>query len=455
MKKFFLLIITGSICTSLLQAQSIEGKPTLKDPKTDNSVKQASLFGITFSGYVNTDIFFDTRQTVVARDGQWLFYPDCVRLDPEGKDINARGTYNILSIQTRISGNITGPDIFNAKTSGLIEGEFYGNANASINTFRLRHAFVKLNWTKTELLFGQYWHPLFVAACFPEVVSLNTGAPFLVFSRNPQVRITQQLGKFKLLLAAISQLDATSTGPDGPSSKYLRNSVVPELAFQFQYSSKNEVNKTEFLIGASLDFLTLTPRLETDVVTKPAYDTVINNLIVHHDAVIVNYKTNSQATSLIANFFAKLKLAKVTMKIGGVYGGDCYAMNLIGGYAVKSVTNPEKGIVDYTNINTASAWADLKTNGTTWQTGIYGGFSKNLGADPDNIDVKKMYSRGANIDYLYRVAPRFVLTVKKIKIASELDYTVAAYGITTGKGLVSDSQEVVNLRILLGVYYYF
>ena len=45
--------------------------------------------------------------------------------------------------------------------------------------------------------------------------------------------------------------------------------------------------------------------------------------------------------------------------------------------------------------------------------------------------------------------------VSKLKIASELDYTVAAYGTTTGKGLVSNSSEVGNLRILLGVYYYF
>jgi hypothetical protein len=126
---------------------------------------------------------------------------------------------------------------------------------------------------------------------------------------------------------------------------------------------------------------------------------------------------------------------------------------MIGGYAVKSILDPVRGIVDYATIRTASVWADFKTNGLKWSTGIFGGFSKNLGTGTEVAGP--YYSRGANIDYLYRVAPRLILTVSKLKIATEIDYTVAAYGKTTGKALVSDSKEVGNLRILLGVYYYF
>ncbi|MCX6265920.1 MAG: hypothetical protein NTW16_00985, partial [Bacteroidetes bacterium] len=410
-------------------------------------------FGIRFSGYVGTDVFFDTRQTYMARDGEWLFCPENVKPDPDGNDLNAKGSYNILSIQTRVSGIITGPDVFKAKTSGLIEGEFFGNINVNINTFRLRHAFVKLTWPKTALLIGQTWHPLFVPECSPETVSLNTGAPFLVFTRNPQVRITRNLGNLRVLLAAISQVDAVSSGPDGPSPKYLRNSILPEWSFQLQYMISNPEKKSEFLIGASVDFLMLTPRLGTEVVAKPAYDTFTDSLVVHHDAVIVNYKTTEKSTALTFNLFAKLKLPSVTIKTGGVYGGNCYAFNMIGGYAVKSTLDPLKGIVDYTTIISSSVWADIKTNGPKWSAGIFGGYSKNLGAGTEVTGP--YYSRGANIDYLYRVAPRLVLTLNKFKIASELDYTVAAYGKTTAKGMVSDSKEVGNLRILMGVYYYF
>ncbi|MCX6304494.1 MAG: hypothetical protein NT040_05965 [Bacteroidetes bacterium] len=475
MKHLLFITLSFFLGTFQLLAQNPAPKTEPGAKQDAAEAKKAPLFGIHFSGYVNTDIFFDTRQTVMAREGQWLFYPEKMKLDPDGKDINAKGTYNILSIQTRVSGNITGPDIFNAKTSGLIEGEFYGNINVNINSFRLRHAFVKLNWAKTELLLGQTWHPLYVPACTPEPVSLNAGAPFVIFTRNPQVRVTRQLGNFKLLLAAVSQVDATSTGPDGPSPKYLRNSIVPELAFQVQYGLINAERKTEFMIGASVDYLMLTPRLGTKVVVRPAYDSVKNNVVVHADAVIVNYKTTAKSTALTANFFAKLKLPKITMKVGGVYGENCYAFNMIGGYAVKSVTDPLKGIVDYAPIRTASIWGEFKTNGPKWSAGIYAAYSKNFGAGtglcyvknadlfqvlpiagsvPANI-AEPFYSRGANIDYLYRVAPRLVLTVSKLKIAGELDYTVAAYGKITDKGLVSDSKEIGNLRILLGVYYYF
>jgi hypothetical protein len=453
MKHLSIILLTGILLTSGLFAQNPVSKPEQETKQIVPETKKPPHFGVGFGGYVNSDVFIDTRQTVMAREGQWLFYPENIKLDPDGNDIHAKGTYNILSIQTRVWVAITSPDIFKAKTSGLIEGEFYGNVNLNMNVFRLRHAYVKLNWAKTELLLGQTWHPLYVPNCSPEPVSLNGGAPFIIFSRNPQVRVTQQLGNFKFILAAISQVDVTSNGPDGPSAKYLRNSIVPEIAFQVQYGWINTDKKTEFMVGASVDFLMLTPRIGTDVVKKPAYDTIENNLVVHHDAVVVNYKTNEKSNALTANFFAKLKLPKVTMKIGGVYGGNCYAFNMIGGYAVKSTTDSLRGFVEYATITTASVWADFKTNGPKWSAGIYGGYSKNLGAGTEVTGP--YYSRGANIDYLYRVAPRLVLTVSKLKIASELDYTVAAYGKTTGKGLVSDSKEVGNLRILLGVYYFF
>lgn len=155
-----------------------------KDPK----------FGIEFSGFVKTDTFYDTRQTINIREGHFLLYPDNLLLDANKVDINAKPTFNMLSIQSRLKGAITGPEAFGAKTSGVIEADFFGNENASFidaNGFRLRHAFLKLNWKTTELIAGQYWHPMFIAEAFPGVISFNTGAPFQPFSRNPQVRISK------------------------------------------------------------------------------------------------------------------------------------------------------------------------------------------------------------------------------------------------------------------------
>jgi hypothetical protein len=171
MRKLVLFLIILSPC--ILKAQEEE-----------------KSYGIKFSGFVKTDVFYDTRQTVSIREGHFLLFPAAKDLDADNNDINGKSGFNILSIQTRLLGKITGPDAFGAKTSGLIEADFFGNENSSfsdVNGFRLRHAFVKLNWQKTELLIGQFWHPMFVTDCYPGVISFNTGAPFQPFSRNPQI----------------------------------------------------------------------------------------------------------------------------------------------------------------------------------------------------------------------------------------------------------------------------
>ena len=200
-------------------------------------------WGIKFSGFVKTDLFWDTRQVVAAREGHFLLWPAPPNYDVNGEDINAHPSFNFMNIQTRIRGTITGPDVLGAKSSGVVEGAFFGHNNLDVNGFRMRHAFVKLNWSSTELIVGQTWHPMFIAQSFPLVISFNTGAPFQPFARNPQVRLTQRFGNFSLAGIAFSHRDFTSAvGVDG-----LRNSAIPELHLQMAYQSKNE--SSEFLVG--------------------------------------------------------------------------------------------------------------------------------------------------------------------------------------------------------------
>lgn len=411
------------------------------------------LFGINFSGFVKTDVFFDSRQVVTSREGHFLLYPENVKPDAEGNDINAKWNYNILSIQTRLAGSIWGPDVFGAKSSAFIEGEFFGNVNPAINTFRLRHAFIKLNWKKTELLAGQTWHPMFSTDCFPGTISFNTGAPFVVFSRNPQIRVTQKIWKFQLQLAALSQVDFTSTGPDGLNSKYLRNSVLPELDFQLQFKSENKENGTEFLVGAGIDFMMLTPQLASIITLSPPYDTVINGIVHHFNAVTEEYKTNSKATGFAYNLYAKWKLRPVTIKLAGQYGADNYSFTMLGGYVVKGFTDATKGYVDYANVRSFAVWGEVHTHGKRWQPGVFGAFTKNLGVGKTVIGP--YYARGTNIDYIWRISPRLQYSIKQFRVALELEYTVAGYGKTTSKGYVSDPKAIGNLRTLLAFYYFF
>ncbi|MDX9905153.1 MAG: hypothetical protein RBS55_01055 [Bacteroidales bacterium] len=389
-------------------------------------------FGIKFSGFVKTDVIWDSRQTVDLREGHFLLLPKPVLNDLEGNDINAKPSFNFLSIQTRLKGDITGPDALGAKTSGSIEGEFFGMADGDINGFRLRHAFVKLNWKTTELLVGQMWHPMFITSSFPEVVSFNTGAPFLVFSRNPQIRLTKDIKSFRLILTALSQVDFKSNGPDGASTKYIRNSSIPSFNLNFEYSYKNKETGTEILAGAAGNFKRLIPRMITDS----------------------GYQTNEGINSLSGMVYLKLGFQKVIFKMAGLYGQNMFDYTMIGGYVVDDYLDKDKGIVSYRNITTASAWAEVMTTGKKMQGGLFLAYSQNMGAG--DIVIGPYYSRGANIYDLYRISPRFVYNAGKFRIAPEIEYTVARYGMTNNlDGKVMDPEPVGNFRVLVGVFYFF
>ncbi|MFW5821470.1 MAG: hypothetical protein ACOCWA_09275, partial [Bacteroidota bacterium] len=241
-----------------------------------NAQEKEPSYGIKFSGFVKNDFFFDSRQTVTAREGHLLLYPANEKLDRAGEDINAQPSFNFLSIQTRLTGNITGPDAFGAKTSGKIEGAFFGHSNSDINGFRLRHAFLKLNWDKTELLMGQTWHLMFNAECYPGTVSFNTGVPFHFFSRNPQIRMSHSIGVLKITAAAAAQRDFSSPG----GSQTLRNSAMPELMTRALFTSVNE----KFMMGLGMSYKKVVPRLQTDSL----------------------FRTNQSVSGIIAQGFVKM-----------------------------------------------------------------------------------------------------------------------------------------------------
>ena len=47
------------------------------------------------SGYIQNDMFLDTRRIVAGRDGSFLLYPARPIIDPEGNDVNALSLIHI------------------------------------------------------------------------------------------------------------------------------------------------------------------------------------------------------------------------------------------------------------------------------------------------------------------------------------------------------------------------
>lgn len=455
MKKLFLALIAVSSLTVSAQEKKEEPK-----------------FGIKFSGFVKTDAFYDTRQTVNAREGHFLLYPENIAKDAYGFDYNSVPNFNMLSIQSRLKGAITGPDAFGAKTSGVLEADFFGNSSAGlddVNGFRLRHAFVKLNWTKAELLMGQYWNPMFTPESFAGTVSFNTGAPFQPFSRNPQMRFSYNICKsLKFTATAYSQRDFTSIGPDGlntdgtvkaalASSRYARNSGMPTLNFLIQFNP----DSTEHQFGIGADYKTITPRLYSEIATTTAatytLDTITNKITATPaKTTIAKFKVDEQLASVSAFVYAKLKFKPVTVKLQCIYAQNAYDLSMIGGYAATKIVNTTTGELAYTNINTGSAWMDITTNGKKVQFGLFSGYTKNLGAT-DTI-TGATYARGANIDNVFRVSPRVVFISGKLDIGFELEGTYATYGTANSNkmgAVTSNRRAIANTRALLAFTYKF
>jgi hypothetical protein len=398
-------------------------------PNTSNAQDDEKL-SVKISGLVWAENIFDTRQTVTAREGDVLIFPEKKVLDANGEDINSKANFNMLNIHSRIKLSITAPKFLNAKVSGMIEGDFAGSANDKIGLFRLRHAIVKLNWKHSELLAGQYWHPMFTLDAFPQIVSWNAAIPYFPLERSAQLRYSYgATDNSKFSVTASTQLDFKSTGPNGPSTEYMRNSAMPELNATYVLGLKSN-----FLIGANLGYKTLKPQLSYK----------IGSLI---------YKSEESIGSYHFSLFSKIKIDKAFVRLGAIYGQNLFEFIMLGGYGVSGINS--KGEVKYTNFNTGSGWLDIDSGmiGKNFNLGFFAGYTKNYGAE--NMITGAVYARGTDIDNSYRFSPRLIYGSGNLKFRGEVSYDVAAYGTPDANYKVQNTYNVSNTRFLLATTLHF
>ncbi len=412
MRRFTLLIICACISFSLMG----QDKP------------EAPKYGIKFSGFIKSDFFYDTRQVTHIRDRHFLFYPNPVDADDSDADINDNPSVNFLAIQSRLKGTVTGPEAFGAKATGVLEADFFGGG---ANIFRVRHAIIKLNWEKAELLFGQYWHPMFVTGCFPGTVSFNTGVPFQPFSRNPQVRFTYSLGSLKLIAAAMTQRDFAGIG--GYAS--LSNSGMPDFHGQVQFINEN------IYTGAGAGYKTVKPFLTN------AFEQA----------------TDATLGSFYSIAYLRINAKAITFKVEGVYGQNMADHLMFTGFAVHEI-DIVSGDVTYTPMNQLNLWADIHTNGKKVQYGLFAGYLQNQGTSDEIVgDISTRFTNEQFLDNVMRVSPRIIFNSGKVRIAGEVEYTAAAYAKQLDEGgydvdefgKANETETVSNIRFLLGVYYFF
>ncbi|MBA4317954.1 MAG: hypothetical protein C0412_06090, partial [Flavobacterium sp.] len=255
MKKTYVILLVG--------IASIKGYSQTTTPTTTPVVAptaptvQAKEWDVSLYGFIRTDYIWDTRKCAQVREEQLNLYPLDVVLDANGKDINAVGQSNFLAITSRLGVKVKGPDVWGAKMSGTLEGDFFGNSEtATTNTiglFRLRHAFVNMDWSKTSLTMGQTWYPTFIPEVFPGVENFNTGILFNVFGWATQVKLKQNFTKeLSATFTAFKEREFTAPGPGSQNSASI-NSALPSLNAQLQYKGKN------VFLGAGVEYKSMQP----------------------------------------------------------------------------------------------------------------------------------------------------------------------------------------------------
>lgn len=376
-------------------------------------------------GFVRSDFNYNSRQNTEAIDGLFHLFPKPIDMST-GKDKNAVSQAEMLSIATRIGLDITGTDILSAKSSAKIEADFAG-FTTNFFVLRIRHAYAKLNWTNSELLVGQTWHPLF-GSVMPTGPSLNAGAPFQPFNRSPQVRFKYNLNsKLSLMAAGSYEMQYTSQGPNttlaanGANASYLKNAKLPDLFVG------TECKTTHWTTGLGVDVKTI----------KPTVETLTSGSIVAYTQFI-GTKFQFKAKSLLGQ-----NLTDYVMPCG--YG----------------VTDSINGNIGYTNFNMSSTWLNV-VYGTKWQVGAFVGYSQNLGTTKDLLArAGKFTTYGYGIsdqlllDRIYRIAPHVSYNLPNLKFGLEYDLTTATYGTVNAKGHVTSPYNVSNNRVVASASYIF
>jgi hypothetical protein len=431
MKKVLLLLFGALALTGNAQTTSA---PT--------SVPADKEYEVNVYGFIRSDYIWDTRRSFQVREYNLNLYPLDEQLDANGADINAVANSNFLAIVSRLGVKAKGPAVWGAKTSGTLEGDFFGNTEQSIGLLRLRHAYINMDWAKTSLTMGQTWYPSFIPEIFPGVANFNTGILFNPFGWASQVKIKYALSKeFSASLTAYKEREFTTAGgsnatpatTDWAQNSGATNSTIPALHAQFQFRNKN------WLAGFGAEYKSLQP------LTKSA-----------------NVATTETVNSTTFIGFLKYNADKWHIKAYGISGENLYNMVMLGGYAGYTKTGE---LEKYKAAKTTAYWVDLASNGKKIAPGLFLGYTKNGGTSAKGLasgETVKYYMRGVSgtrvVDNVMRASARVDFKQNKLRITPELEYTAANWGDlnTNGSGSADlNTKKVANIRALVSCVYTF
>ena len=384
-------------------------------------------------GFVRNYFTYDSRSCVQSNEGLFNMLPNDVKLGVDGEDLNEIPSVRFLSMTTRFGLNVTGPEIFGAKSSAKFESDFCGASSGTAFNLRIRQAFTKLAWEHSDLLVGQAWHPM-SGDLMPEVFSLATGAPFNPFNRSPQVRYNYTPVKaLSFTAAALYQYQYGSVGLDGKTSNtYSRNALVPE--FFVGMTAKGEHLTGGFGVNAS----TIAPRV------------IANDM-----------RVDERLTSYSAMVFGSLKVDYLSVRAKAVYGQNTSHMQQPTGFGI--VETFDNGVNNYESMQLGSAWITMMY-GKKLRYGFFAGWLKNYGSAGEKFE-SLVVRNNTGMDQAYRFSPIVTYKVQNMQIGLEYEHTATAYGEyfvhendyprQVTNGTVTNTHWVANNRVCVMVKYDF
>lgn len=420
--------------------------------------KNSAHFPFTYkiTGFFKAESYTDTRQTTAAPEENLVslypYFPLDSEPDPAGNDINAHGQTQFDLFDTRVRVDFSECRFKNALLTGAIESNLFAITLLVPNIFIMRHAYINIDWPLSEqstfyetgsdhthsATLGFTFHP--IAFPIPNNLNYNGLFPYDFFSRAPQCTYTYHFRKkVDCIVSATSQVIFQSNGPQGYLNTYAQNAIVPNFHFQVR------VKHDTYTAGASIDYTRITPRIETNT----------------------GFNTHEELSSVVGTAYIMIDRTDFYLHTKCVVGQDPVQYGSMGGYAVKKGSiNPITDHRSYTNLRVVGFWSEIAAAQTKkFQPGLFLGVQKSLGSSHEieldlvdeqgNVIDDRIFGFATEVNISFRVAPRLVVKIGKIRCGVEVEYTQANYGTINNKGKVVNTHPINNVRTLFATYYYF
>lgn len=417
--------------TELVQPIKEEPKPAPKG-KEALMIYSGEYFKVQLYGFVKADFLYNTANfthtsaplNIVDQYSYWYlfsiaeagpFRPYFVFTYLKTASQRDGGFFGDLRT-TRIGLKLTGPEALKAKTSAVIEGDFWGQMPNSGTAnrqgmFRMRHAMIKLEWpSNTSIMVGQFWSVAMPVVTADMVAFIPFGSMGLIFMREPQITLAQKVDIQKVFSINIeASIARTQAGDDpGASAMYVLGGVLYNVPYlypgdrnsQLDFAGAGEASKIPgfrgrvtidlkphdlfaLKLGCSAHY-----QIERQALTFSNYYTA--GLLSASQWILITQKTSRAVHSFSIGPFASVNIHFLTL-LGAMYVGDNMDTFLLGmgRGVVESFANTK-----YYAVRTIGGWAqaqfDLRKLGPI-PLKLCAGFGTEV--KPDN----KLYTPGTQL----------------------------------------------------------